>query len=86
MTRQNVATNLKTLIKKLDIDTEDRKLSFHSFKKSAVTMAGDLSNGDIRKMLEVSHHSNPELTLKLYDKSKQNLNDNIGHKIADLLN
>jgi integrase len=84
MTRQNAASQLKTLIKKLEIETEDRKLSFHSFKKSAITIAGDLSNGDIRKMLEVSHHSNPELTLKIYDKSKQNLNNNIGHKIANL--
>lgn len=85
MTRQNASIQLKKLIEKLDIDTTDRKLSFHSFKKSAVTIAGDLSKGDIRKMLEISHHNNPELTLKIYDKSKQNFDNNIGHKIADLL-
>lgn len=86
MTRQAVSLNLKKAIKELGINTTNRKLSFHSFKKSSVTIAGDLSGGDIRKMLEVSHHHNADLTLKIYDKSKNNLNNNIGLKIAEAIN
>ena len=61
-----------------DEEIEQRDLCFHSFKKSAVTFTGDLTNGDIRAMAKAGHHTNTAYTLGVYDKSQDKKYNSVG--------